>query len=224
MENRMTSNALENQTTRRTPLIAWAATLAVAVTVLLPQPAFAKHVRPPPVPANLNVPEGNTAFLVGHAIGTQNYVCLPSGAGFAYVLFTPEATLFDNHGKQIITHFFSPNLAPSDPSEIAGTIRATWQDSDDTSTVWAKATDSASHASDPDFVADGAVAWLKLAVVGAKDGPRDGDTLSDTTFVQRLNTSGGVAPADCTSLADVGKQKFVPYTADYFFYSADDGN
>ena len=187
------------------------------------QTAHAKHVTPPPVPANLEVPEGNTAFLVGHAIGTQNYVCLPSGAGFAYVLFTPEATLFDKHDKQIITHFFSPNLAPTDPDEAADTIRATWQDSD-TSTVWAKATASASHTSDPGFVEEGAVAWLKLMVVGAQDGPRGGDTLSDTTFVERLNTSGGLAPTDCTSQADVGKEAFVPYTADYFFFSSNDDN
>jgi hypothetical protein len=180
--------------------------------------ADAKNVTPPPVPANLEVPEGNTAFLVGHAIGTQNYVCLPSGAGVAYVLFTPEATLFDDHDRQIITHFFGPNLAPTDPDEIANTIRATWQAAD-TSTVWGKVSASASHASDPDFVAAGAIAWLKVTVVGAQDGPRRGDTLSDTTFIQRLNTSGGVAPADCTSPEDVGKEAFVPYTADYFFYS-----
>jgi hypothetical protein len=186
------------------------------------QAAHAKHVTPPPVPANLEVPEGNTAFLVGHAIGTQNYVCLPSGGGFAYVLFTPEATLFDKHDKQIITHYFSPNLNP-DPGETADAIRATWQDSD-TSTVWGKVNpgDSASHTDFPDFVADGAIAWLKVTRVGTQDGPRGGDTLSDTTFIQRLNTSGGVAPADCTSSADVGKEAFVPYTADYFFYSADD--
>ena len=187
------------------------------------QAAHAKHVTPPPVPDNLVVLEGNTAFLVGHAIGTQNYVCLPSGGGFAYVLFTPEATLFDKNDKQIITHYFSPNLTPTDPNEAADTIRATWQDSD-TSTVWAKAIASASHTSDPDFVADGAVAWLNLMVVGAQDGPRGGDTLSDTTFIQRLNTSGGVAPTDCTSSADVGKEAFVPYTADYFFFSSNDDN
>ncbi len=190
------------------------------------QAAHAKQVTLPPVPPfKLEVPAGNTAFLVGHAIGTQNYVCLPSGAGFAYVLFTPEATLFDDHGKQIITHYFSPNLAPFDPSDL-DKIRATWQASD-TSIVWAAvlnpAEDSASHATDPDFVAEGAVAWLKLTAVGTQDGPRGGDTLSDTTFVERLNTSGGLAPADCTSLADVGKEAFVPYTADYFFFSADDG-
>src|SRR5215217_9677445 len=86
------------------------------------------NVNPPRVPNQLEVPPGNKAFLVGHATGTQNYVCLPAGTGFAYVLFTPEATLVDDHGKQIITHYFSPNLAP-DPGEIAGTIRATWQTS-----------------------------------------------------------------------------------------------
>ena len=80
------------------------------------QTAHAEHVTPPPVPANIQVPAGNVAFLVGHATGTQNYVCLPSGAGVAFTLFTPQATLFDDNGKQIITHFFSPNLNP-DPGE-----------------------------------------------------------------------------------------------------------
>jgi len=41
--------------------------------------------------------------------------------------------------------------------------------------------------------------------------------LTATTFTQRLNTSGGVAPPEeCTSLNDLGRQAFVPYTADYF--------
>jgi hypothetical protein len=223
-------NAPSNQTTCRTPLIACAAALGATFTVSLPQPAHAEQVTPPPVPANLEVPAGNTAFLVGHATGTQNYVCLPSGAGFAYVLFTPEATLFDKNDKQITTHYFSPNLAPFDLSDL-NKIRATWQASD-TSTVWGKVNpgDSASHDSNPDFVADGAIAWLKVTAVGAQDGPRGGDTLSDTTFIQRLNTSGGVAPSTgCASLTDVGNQAFMPYKADYFFYKhardhAGDGN
>ena len=102
------------------------------------------NVTPPPVPDDIKVPAGNKAYLVGHAVGTQNYVCLPSGSGFAFVLFTPQATLFDDQGKQIITHYFSPNLSPSpnQPPSEKGTIRATWQDSKDTSTIWAKATGS----------------------------------------------------------------------------------
>jgi hypothetical protein len=206
--------------TNTRPRSLMAALLGLGLTAAA-QAGHANTVTPPSVPDQLNVLPGNKAFLVGHATGTQNYVCLPKGAGFAYVLFTPEATLVDDHGKQIITHYFSPNLAP-DPGEIAGTIRATWQTSD-TSIVWAKgsATATATHETDPGFVAEGAVAWLTLARVGAQDGPRGEDTLSDVTFVQRLNTHGGLAPGDCTS-ANVGKVAFMPYTADYFFYAPDD--
>src|ERR1043166_7017711 len=107
--------APENRTIRRTLHLASATTLAMAFTVSLSQPARAAVVTPPPVPANIKVPAGNTAFLVGHAVGTQNYICLPSASspsGVAYALFTPEATLFNDDDGQVITHFFSPNLSP----------------------------------------------------------------------------------------------------------------
>src|SRR5437667_174240 len=74
---------------------------------------------------------------------------------------------------------------------------------------------------DPDFVAPGAIPWLLLKVVGAQNGPTGGDTLSATTFIQRLNTAGGVAPSTgCTLSTDVGKMALVPYTAEYFFDKA----
>ena len=216
-------NAPENRTTRRILPFAYATALAVAVMLSLPLPAHAGRVTPPPVPEKVQVPEGAKPFLVGHARGTQNYVCLPSGAAFAWTLFTPEATLFRGRHKQIITHFFAPN--PCEPNTNArvvanGAIRAAWQTSD-TSTVWAAAdpAHTATSTSDPDFVEPGAVAWLLLTVVGAQDGPSGDDTLSETTFIQRLNTSGGVAPSSgCSALADVGHQAFIPYRADYFFY------
>ena len=44
-------------------------------------------------------------------------------------------------------------------------------------------------------------------------------TLSKTTFIQRVNTEGGIAPATgCEQATDIGKKVFVPYTADYIFY------
>jgi hypothetical protein len=228
MKNGKTS---ETQTMCRILRIACATALAVAFAVALPQPARAANVTPPRVPQKVEVPSGNTAFLVGHGVGTQNYICLPTGPdSAAYTLFTPEATLFEpeDNTKQLITHFFSPNRTPTERGEKKGTIRVTWQDSQDTSTVWAKLDTnpdgsfaSASPSSDPDFVAKGAVNWLRLKAVGAEVGPDGGDTLSDTTFIQRLNTSGGLAPTDCASSADAGKQAFVPYTADYFFYKED---
>lgn len=208
-------NAAQTRSTHRALPIACATLLAVAFTVSVAQPARADEVAitPPPVPANIQVPAGNTAFLVGHGVGTQNYICLPSGTGFKFVLFTPQATLFNHAEKEAITHYFSPN-----PVE-GGTIRATWQHSRDASTVWAKVA-LRDSSSDPSFVAPGAVAWLRLTVVGTEEGPTGGDTLTRTTFIQRLNTSGGLAPSTgCSSQAEVGRQAFVPYTADYFFYT-----
>jgi len=192
--------------------------LAVGALAAWLQPAFADTVTPPSVPDGLGVEEGNRPFLVGHAFGTQNYICLPSGAGFAYSLFTPEATLLDDRGEQIITHFFSPNVDPSDN----GNIRATWEDSRDSSRFYGSVVKASTDAR---FVASGAVAWLLLSRAGTEPGPTGGDRLTKTTFVQRVNTAGGVAPSTgCASSADVGRKAFVPYTADYVFYRAARGD
>ncbi len=205
-------NALKNQTTRRVLLIACATALAVAITVSLPHPAHADSVTPPLVPDAIEVPAGHKAFLEGHAVGTQNYICLPSVSEpnvLVWTLFGPQATLFDDDDKQIITHFLSPN-----PDEIGGILRATWQHSRDTSAGWAK------MIRDPAPV-PGAIPWLLLEVVGADDGPTGGDKLTRTTYIHRVNTTGGVAPSTgCTMPADIGKRAFVAYTADYFFYKA----
>jgi Protein of unknown function (DUF3455) len=191
----------------RLPLTMCLAALAVAFTVSQPPPAHADNVKPPPVPqvpAGLQVPAGNHAFREGDAIGTQDYICLPSGSGTAWTFFGPQATLFNEHDQQIITHFLSPN-----PFEN-GTPRVTWQDSEDTSKVWGMTI--ASVPVDP-----GAIPWLLVQVVGAQDGPTGGDELSETTYVQRLNTVGGLAP---TTACTVGMMALVPYSADYFFYKA----
>ena len=187
------------------------ALLGLTLLCALPQAAQAQTVTPPSVPPGLEVDGPDQAFLLGHATGFQNYECQPvgpSGLGRVnWVLFTPQATLFDEQNEQIITHFNSPN--PLDP---ARTVRATWQDSADTSSVWARAVASATV--DPD-----AIDWVKLVAVGTRVGPTGGTTLSDTTFVQRVNTRGGLAPATgCDQLPDVGKRAFIPYAADYFFY------
>jgi hypothetical protein len=193
--------------------------IGLAFSAAIAQPAFADSLQAPPVPTDVQVEAGNTAFLVGHASGTQNYVCLPSATGFAWTFFSPQATLFQNIKwfggdlkQQIITHFLSPN-----PIED-GTARATWQNSFDTSTVWAK---TIGTSRDPNFVKEGAIPWLLLKVVGAKRGPTEGVILTPTSFIQRLNTAGGSAPSTgCSEAANVGSTSLVPYTADYFFYKS----
>jgi len=224
--------APNHHTRRGVVAIACSTAFAAALTVSLAQSALAARIIVPDnLPASLVVDPPNHPFLLGKAEGTQNYVCLPAGvdaAGnpkFAWTLFTPEATLFSgdpDDSRQLITHFFSPNLSPNsletspNPPFAEGPIRATWQ-ARDTSTIWARTF----VPGDAVVVTQGAVAWLKLTVVGAENGPTGGDTLTAATFVQRVNIVGGVAPpADtCDSLQEVGAQAFRPYTADYIFYT-----
>lgn len=188
----------------RALLVALLATFAVATPV-----ALADDVTPPNVPAGIAVSDGSRPYLVVHAVGTQNQVCLPRSAapGLAWTFYGPQATLFDDGYGQALTHFLSAN-----PSE-GGEARPTWQSSRDSSAVWARAIASST---DADYVAPGAVPWLLLRVTGAEAGPDGGDSLTETTWIQRVNTTGGLTPSgDCPA---VGAKLFVPYTADYVFY------
>ena len=180
--------------------------------VLMAEWLYAHDIAPPSVPSEIEVPAGHRPFLLGYAMGTQNYICLPAGSDFIWVLFGPQATLFNEDTTQIITHFLSPN------PEEEGTARATWQHSRDTSTVWAM---PVTNSSNPNFVEPGAIPWLLLQVVGADLGPTGGHRLTTTTYLQRVHTSGGLMPTTgCTQVSDVGKKALVPYTADYVFYKA----
>ena len=199
-------------------ITATVALLALAPSAANGQPGYVEAVKAPPVPANLQVQAGNVPFLRAHAVGTQNYICRPGDAGPAWTLFGPQATLFitfkwfnGDIRQQVMTHFLSSN-----PVE-GGTPRATWQSSMDTSAAWAKAI---ATSTDPQYVAPGAVAWLLLEVVGTRRGPAGGELLKPTTFIQRVNTSGGVQPSTGCDQSTVGSTTLTPYTTDYVFFKA----
>jgi hypothetical protein len=135
-------------------------------------------------------------FLIVHADGVQKYTCQANGTW----LFTdPEATLSKTTGvaKPIGTHFL--NFA---------TGRPVWRLKDGSSVEAARrVTVSAGTENIPLLLLQAVV-----TTVGS-----DGDALTGTTWVQRLNTSGGVAPAGtCTA----GDQIAVWYAADYFLWRA----
>ena len=179
----------------------------------------------PTTPAAITPPAGNSAFFVGHAVGTQGYICLPTSTGASWTVngARPEATLFTNilgEAVQIITHFLSPNANPNGfaPTPIPF-ANATWQSSFDSSKVWGQPIHAITAGSDPSCANAGSIACLLLQVVGSEPGPAGGKLLTRTTFIQRLNTNGGSAPVTgCLASGDVGKQVLVPYSADYFFF------
>jgi Protein of unknown function (DUF3455) len=184
--------------------------------------ASAQTVTPPTTPTDITPPEGNVAFLVGHALGSQGYTCLPSGTGGTSWTINPprpEATLFTKlfgQPLEIITHFTSINENPKEGVVAPVSGNATWQSSLDSSRVWAKATGTVVAGTDRDSCPNtGSIPCLRLESIGNEKGPAGGRLLADTTFVLRLNTNGGAAP---TSGCSVGQTQLVPYTADYYFY------
>lgn len=181
--------------------------------------AQAQTVEVPPVPTNIQVDAGYSPYLKGLAIGTQNFICVApkKEKEMAWKFTGPQATLFltldGEPWQQVTTHFLSAN-----PGE-SGSLRPTWQHSVDTSAVWGRVKASSS---DPDYVASGAIPWLLLEVAGAQLGPMGGNVLTEARFIHRVNTTGGLMPSEgCSELVDIGTIKLVPYTAEYFFYRAD---
>jgi hypothetical protein len=184
----------------------WVALLCVAAL------GCAVPVSAADLPAKL-VPEGATPYLRTHAIGTQNYVCVATGSGLAWRFAGPQATLFVTvlgFEQQVTTHFLSPN-----PDE-AGLPRATWQGSFDSSRVWARATQVVD---DPAIIGAGNIPWLLLERAGGSRGPGGGSLLSQASFIQRIRTAGGVAPATgCSEPIHAGALALVPYSTDYVFF------
>jgi len=184
----------------------------------------AAQVTPPTTPDTIAVPAGNSAYLVGHAFGSQGYTCLPTSTGGTAWNPTarPEATLFtDLFGQQfqIITHFQSINENPKAGVIVPRSGNATWQSSLDSSRVWMVKVNGIDAGSDQASCPNsGSIQCLLLQSVGNKKGPTGGSLFAKTTFIQRLNTAGGAVP---TSACSAGQTELVPYTADYFFFRAD---
>jgi hypothetical protein len=191
---------------KRKHRISHLAVAAAGVLALCGLVAAAASARPAPQTApgdpldpRTYAPESEL-FLGVHATGVQKYTCQANGTW----LFTdPEATLYKTAGvpKPLGTHFL--NFA---------TGRPVWR-LEDGSSVEAARTATVSGGT-------GNIAWLLLHAVVTTAGS-DGARLAGTTWVQRLNTSGGVAPAGTCAPGD---RIAVPYSAGYSFWRAAGGD
>ena len=175
---------------RRLPPLLVAVAISVATAWALTPLAHAGPTAPT-VPSTIQVPDGNKPFLIGHAIGVQIYACNATASGLTWGLVAPRATLYDDNGKLIATHYGGPTWQATDGSKVIG------------------------RRVDGVTVDPTAIPWLLLAAVSTSAGP-DGARLVDTTYIQRLNTTGGLTPpaADCNANT-VATVEEVPYTADY---------
>jgi hypothetical protein len=133
------------------------------------------------------------AFLIGHATGKQTYRCT---SGKLETSSVPTADLVFDGSKLIVHHSEGP----------------TWTAVPDGSAVSLPKDKAPIRANSPDPVHD--IPWLLVPVGPASTNP---GVLTGTTFIQRVNTKGGVNPTPggaCVVPLDVD------YTADYYFWKA----
>lgn len=177
---------------KRRAMLACLLSTAIAGTALAA--TASARVDTPAVPPAVEIGAGHVPYLVGHATGVQIYGCAATPDGPKWGLIAPRANLYGDQGQLIATHFAGPS----------------WQ-AKDGSLVRAARVDGAT----PDPTA---IPWLKLKATSTEAGP-DGARLVRTSYIQRIATTGGLAPAasECTT-DTIGAQQEIPYTADYVFY------
>lgn len=150
----------------------------------------------PAVPAALSVPATATLVARYHGVGTQIYTCAPNpnatpdgGVADVWTFKAPSATLYTEHCCVAGTHSAGP----------------TWLSTDGSSVVGSKVASAASPNADS----------IPILLLKAVSNNGTG-IFTDVTFVQRLDTQGGVAPAGACD--NEGAELAVPYEANYYFY------
>ena len=165
-----------------------AALLLVATAPLL----TAQERRTPELPPGceaLRVPAGHAVSAHAYATGVQTYRW--DAANGVWMFTGPLALLHaDPAGRSLIgIHYAGPTWLSNSGSGVVGRVAVACT------------------------VESTSIPWLLLSAVSSRGpGPFDG-----TTFIQRVNTTGGLAPAH-PGLPN--ETVWVPYTAEYWFYRA----
>ena len=165
--------------------------LVVAALFIIPGNFLSLGANSGQVPAELRPPANEQEILRVHAQGDQIYSCRADGDRYIWTLKAPEAQL-TRDGKPFGKHFAGPSWKAEDGSHVTGKAAAV-----------APAPDGDS------------IPWLLVKVVN-----HSGEgVLAPVTFIQRVRTKGGKAPATGCDAAHDGQELRVPYSADYVFFA-----
>lgn len=148
------------------------------------------------LPDTIKVPAGNKLVLETVGAGLITYECKDKkeGAGQEWVFAGPDATLTDRKGKAVGKYYGPP---------------ATWESKDGSKVT---ATQLA--------IAPNGNGNIPLQLVKANPASGEG-AMQGVTYIQRLATKGGTAPASTCDEASKGKKETVGYQADYLFWKAE---
>lgn len=148
------------------------------------------------LPGAVQVPAGHKVAMETVGIGQITYECRakadPAG-GYEWVFVGPDAKLWDRNGREVGRYYGPP---------------ATWESPDGSKVT---ATQLA--------VAPAAAGSIPYQLVKANPATGSG-RMSGTSYIQRVATRGGVAPAAACTASSLGARQNVDYQADYIFYRA----
>jgi len=166
--------------------------LMLAVPALLAACSTAPSVSAPDVPAALRPSADQVAYVEALATGVQIYECSQkSDSTYEWSFKEPEASLATRAGQYLGKHYAGPTWEAADGSKVVGEVKA--KDAGPTPS---------------------AIPWLLLA---AKANSGTG-LFGNARSVQRVSTSGGVAPGEPCDASTLHNVARVPYTASYYFY------
>ena len=146
----------------------------------------------PDVPAAVAAPSGKPAMML-KGVGLLTYECrAKAGADgtFEWVFAGPDAVLQDRSGKPVGKYYGGPTWEHSDGSKLTGKQLA---------------------------VSPAPAGNIPLQLVQASPATGSG-AFTGVTYIQRVNTMGGVAPSTPCNASNMGTKNTVQYSADYVFY------
>ncbi|WP_076592199.1 DUF3455 domain-containing protein [Herminiimonas arsenitoxidans] len=168
------------------------ASAAVLLSACSTTPMYSQET----LPASVQVPSGHRVAMQTVGAGDITYQCRVKkdmAGQFEWVFVGPDAILSDRSGNAVGKYYGPP---------------ATWESNDGSKVT---ATQVA--------VAPAGTGHIPLQLVKANPAVGSG-AMSGVTYIQRVATKGGVAPALACSAANLDSKVIVKYQADYIFWKA----
>lgn len=145
------------------------------------------------LPEPVRVPAGHMQTLETIGTGEITYECREKkdmAGAFEWAFVTPVATLWDMQQKNIGKYYGGPTWEANDGSKVTGKQVA---------------------------IAPAASGNIPMQLVKADPAMGNG-AMTGVTFIQRLDTKGGTAPAMTCDASNKGTKQQVGYSAKYVFY------
>jgi hypothetical protein len=177
------------------PAVAVIAVLAACTSMQSAAPAAAVYSQAS-LPDTVKVPTGNKIAMETVGVGEITYECREKQAGagqFEWVFVGPSAVLNDRAGNMLGKYYGPP---------------ATWESKDSSKLTGAQLA-----------VAPAGTGNIPLQLVKANPAVGQG-AMNGITYIQRVATQGGVAPAAACAAETKGRKEIVKYQADYIFWTA----